>query len=62
MPRHLMQDLCRWQRITFLKDHLSVPPAEARVIVKRFASLDRSMVIHMHAPVAIYNKDYLLLL
>ena len=48
--------------ITFLKDHLSVPPAEARVIVKRFASLDRSMIIHMHAPVAIYNKDYLLLL
>ena len=48
--------------ITFLKDHLGVPPAEAKVIVKRFASLDRSMTIHMHNPVCIFNKAYLLLI
>ena len=32
------------------------------MIVKRFASLDRSMIVQMHSPVSIFNSKYLLLI
>ncbi len=51
------------QRCTmFLKDHLQIPTPEAKVLVKRFASLARSMVVQMHSPVCIFNEKYLLLI
>ena len=47
--------------IAFLKDHLGLNVNEAKVIVKRFASLDRHMTVQMHSPVCIFNSKYLLL-
>ena len=48
--------------ISFLKDHLGLGQPEAKVIVKRFASLDRAMIVQMHSPVCIFNSKYLLLI
>ena len=48
--------------ITFLKEHLGLSVPEAKVIVKRFSSLDRSMIVQMHSPVCIFNSKYLLLI
>ena len=48
--------------IGFLKDHLGLGQPEAKVIVKRFASLDRSMIVQMHSPVCVFNTKYLLLI
>ena len=48
--------------ILFMKDHLHMSVPEAKILVHRFARLDRYVVIRMHSPVAMYNSKYLLLL
>ena len=35
---------------------------QAKGLIRRFAKLDRVMIIQMHSPVAIFNSKYLLLL
>ena len=56
---------CRSQKnrlIMFCRDHLHMSVPEAKILVQRFAKLDRYVVIRMHSPVAMYNSKYLLLL
>ena len=48
--------------ITFMRDHLMMSTAQAKGLIRRFAKLDRVMIIQMHSPVAIFNSKYLLLL
>ncbi len=48
--------------VRFLVDHLQLKVKEAKALVRRFASLDRHMVISMFSPVCIYNSKYLHLL
>ena len=48
--------------ITFMRDHLMLSTVQAKGLIRRFAKLDRVMIIQMHSPVAIFNSKYLLLL
>ena len=47
--------------IRFLTDHLMMSVQDAKEMVQRFASLDRSMIIQMHSPVAIMCSKYITL-
>ena len=48
--------------VRFLVDHLQLKVKEAKALVRRFASLDRHMVVSMFSPVCIFNSKYLHLL
>ena len=43
-------------------DHLQLTVPEAKALVRRFAALDRHMVVSMFSPVCIFNSKYLHLL
>ena len=48
--------------VRFLVDHLQLKVKESKALVRRFASLDRHMVVSMFSPVCIFNSKYLHLL